>query len=186
MQRLFLLALVLLCVQASAQTKAFRFQSGVQFGLLEGEGGSAFQVQTVNGFQHKTWFGGLGVGLDYYHTRTIPFFLSLRKAFGSGTKSPFVYANGGYNFPWLRDQDKIWVEADAEGGLFYDAGIGYQLPVMKSSALFFSAGFSQKNFSIRHMDRWIGIWPMPPSTPPPTRVLDYNLRRLSIQAGLRF
>lgn len=182
MRLLFQLVLLLLSMQASAQNKSFSFQSSVQVGLLEGEVGSAFQLQTVHGFRYKTWFGGLGAGLDYYHSRTIPLFLSFRKAFSSGVKTPFVYANGGYNFPWLREQDESWYESTSDGGLYYDAGVGYQLPVLKNSALFFTLGYSQKNFSITQKDGWMGIWPMPS----PTHVFDYQLRRLSIQTGLRF
>ncbi|HEV7332993.1 MAG TPA: hypothetical protein VGN63_18295 [Flavisolibacter sp.] len=186
MRSIFQLVLLLFCVQASAQTKSFSFKSSVQAGLLEGEVGSAFQLQTVNGFQHKTWFGGVGVGLDYYHTRTIPLFLSFRKSFNDGVKSPFVYASGGYHFPWLRQQDKLWNESTASGGLYYDAGVGYHVPVLKTSALFFTLGFSQKDFSISHSDGYyIGIWPWPYPNAPRT-TLDYNLRRLSIQTGLRF
>lgn len=186
MRVLFQLAVLLFCMQASAQDKSFSFQSTVQAGLLEGEIGSAFQLQTVQGFRHKTWFAGVGGGLDYYHTRTIPLFLSLRKTFSSGVKTPFVYVNGGYHFPWLRQQDKLWNDSRAEGGLYYDAGVGYQVPVMKTSALFFTVGFSQKNFNISHSNGYyIDIWPYPGPTLPRT-TLDYNLRRLSIQTGLRF
>ncbi|RYZ58314.1 MAG: hypothetical protein EOO14_09890 [Chitinophagaceae bacterium] len=178
------LALLLFCVQASAQEKSPLFQSTVQLGLLEGENGSAFQLQTVHGFNLKTWFAGVGTGLDYYHTRTIPLFVSLRKSFSHGVKTPFVYFNGGYHFPWLRQQDKLWAETKASGGLYYDAGIGYQLPVMKTSALFFTAGFSQKNFQTStDYNYYIDIWPQPA---PQRTVHDYSLRRLSIQTGLRF
>lgn len=185
MRTIFPLAFLLLCVQAAAQNNSFSFKSSVQAGLLEGEVGSAFQLHTINGFQHKTWFGGIGVGLDYYHTRTIPLFLSFRKSFHSGVKTPFVYVNGGYTFPWLREQDKDWYVSSANGGLYYDGGVGYQLPVLKTSTLFFTLGFSHKNFSITQKDGWMGIWPMP-DLPTPTHVFDYNLRRLSIQTGLRF
>lgn len=186
MRTIFQLALLILCLQTAAQNKPFSFKSSVQAGLLEGEVGSAFQLQTVNGLQHKTWFAGVGAGLDYYHTRTIPLFLSVRKSFSNGVKSPFVYVNGGYHFPWLRQQDKIWTESEAEGGLYYDAGIGYQVPVMKTSALYFTLGFSQKNFSVSHTDNYfIDIWPYPYPNGQRT-TLDYNLRRLSIQTGLRF
>ncbi len=172
------------CLQASAQKTGFQFGTSVQAGLLEGETGGAFQLQTVNGYQYKTWSAGLGVGLDYYHTRSIPLFLSFRKAFGTGAKTPFLYANGGYHFMWLRQKDKYWGETDADGGLYYDAGIGYQLPVLKNSSLFFTAGFSQKNFTRRESDGpVIAIGPAPP---PQTRKFEYNLRRLSIQTGLRF
>lgn len=184
MRSILQLALILFCVQGAAQSQKFSFNSSVQAGLLEGEVGSAFQLQTVNGFQHKTWFGGVGVGLDYYHTRTIPLFLSFRKSFNNEVKTPFVYVNGGYHFPWLRQQDKLWGETTANGGLYYDAGVGYQVPVLKTSALFFTVGFSQKNFSTTNeQGYYIDIWPRP--TPQRT-TFDYSLRRLSIQTGLRF
>lgn len=184
MKNCWLLLLLISCLQAAAQKEKFVFQSTVQAGLLEGERGGAFQLQTIHGFRYKTWSAGLGTGLDFYHTRSIPVFMNLRKAFGSGTQTPFVYASGGYNLPWLKEEDKYWGFSGADGGLYFDAGIGYQLPVFKTSALFFSAGYSQKNFSRRETDGFvIAIWPAPP---PRTRLHEYELRRLSIQTGLRF
>lgn len=179
------MALVLfLSLQSAAQKSGFVFQSTVQGGLLEGSMGGAFQLQSINGIRYKTWTAGAGAGLDYYHTRSIPVFLHVRKAFGTGTQTPFLYASGGYHFPWLKDDDKSGGFTEADGGLYYDAGIGYQLPVLKKSALFFSIGYSQKSFSREEMDgAVIAIWPMPA---PRTRLHEFDLRRLSIQTGLRF
>ena len=130
MRLFFSITLFIFCLQATAQKNSYRFQSNMQFGLLEGEQGSAFQLQTINGVQHKTWFAGLGVGLDYYHTRSIPLFLNVRKEIFKGEKTPFVYASGGYHFPWLRAEDKDWYITETKGGLYFDAGIGYQVPVL--------------------------------------------------------
>jgi hypothetical protein len=175
---------LLLSLQSIAQEKGFVFQSAIQAGLLEGQRGSAFQLQAINGVSYKTWAAGIGAGLDYYHTRSIPVFVNLRKAFGTSQQTPFLYASGGYNIPWLKDEDKSWGFQEANGGLYYDAGIGYQLPVLKKSVLFFTAGYSQKRFSRQEMDGVaITIWPMPP---PRTRLHEYSLQRLSIQTGLRF
>lgn len=178
--------LLFLSLQVAAQQKRIIFESSVQGGLLEGESGSAFQLGTINGIQYKKWSAGIGAGLDYYHTRSIPLYLAFRKTFGSGTKAPFLYANGGYHFPWLTTEDKSWwYSAESKGGLYFDAGIGYQLPVFKkNSALFFTAGFSQKNFTHERTDGpVIAIYP---PIPPSTRFYEYNMRRLSIQTGLRF
>jgi hypothetical protein len=184
MKSFFFIPFIILAFAATAQKKGLSYQGSVQGGLLEGEIGSAFQLSTINGVQYKTWSAGLGAGIDYYQTRSIPVFLSMRKAFGSGTKAPFVYANGGYHFPWLKQSDKTWYTLEADGGLYYDAGIGYQLPVFKKSALFFTAGFSQKNMRRKEHDGvWIAIWPAPP---PQIRTIEQNLRRLSIQTGIRF
>lgn len=185
MKKLFSFFLFFTCFYASAQNSGYKFQTIVQGGLLEGERGGAFQMQAINGFQFKTWFAGVGVGLDYYHVRSIPVFLNVRKAFKNSEKTPFLYVNGGYHFPWLKEEDKMWGITETSGGLYFDAGIGYQLPVMKKSSLFFSAGFSQKAYSQKGTDGvWIAIWPWP--GPPQTRLYEYNLRRLSIQTGIRF
>ncbi len=172
-----------LIATVQAQKKGLKFQSQVQVGLLEGEQGSALQLQTVQGVKYKTWSGGIGAGLDYYHTRTIPLFFDVRKTFNCKEKTGFVYASGGYNFPWPRVQDKIGFESDFKGGLYYDAGIGYQLPVLKTSALFFTAGYSVKKFSTTHASPAVPIFLYP--GPPPSYYY-YTLQRISIKTGLRF
>jgi hypothetical protein len=183
MRKLIPFVLFFFALQASAQGPGYRFQSKVQAGLLEGEQGSAFQLQTIHGFQKKTWFAGIGTGLDYYNIRSLPVFLNLRKDLFNREKTPFVYASGGYHFLWLREEDKRYNITDSKGGLYFDAGVGYQLPV-KKSALYFTAGYSQKNFSQKgHDEVWITIWPAPM---PQTRTYEYELRRLSVQMGLRF
>lgn len=169
---------------ASAQQKKITYEGTVSAGLLEGEAGSAFQLQTVNGVAYKTWSAGVGVGLDYYYSRSVPLFLALRKQFGAAQKAPFVYANGGYNFTWFNDEEKGWSYQDAKGGLYADFGVGYQIRVLKTSMLFFSAGYSQKSFSTVNVYPVIyDVYPAPPSQ---TYQLDFQLRRLSIKTGLRF
>lgn len=182
MKNTIVFLLLFICLGAAAQKHKPQFNTMVQGGLLEGERGSAFQVKAINGFVYKTWTGGIGVGLDYYHTRTIPVFLDVRKSFGKGTRTPFVYASGGPNFPWLKDDESYGLKPKA--GLYIDAGVGYQMPVMKSSAFFFSTGYSQKSFKEKEtQDVIITIYPMPPYY---GRTFEYTLRRLSIQVGLRF
>ncbi len=184
MKKLIVLFLFFTALQAAGQPGGYRFQSRLQAGLLEGERGSAFSLQTIHGLQKKTWFAGIGAGVDYYHTRSLPVFLNLRKAFVNSEKTPFVYASGGYHFLWMREQDKQFYITESKGGLYFDAGVGYQLPVMKKSALYFTAGYSQKNFSQKGNDEvWIAIWPWPM---PQIRTYEYELRRLSVQMGLRF
>lgn len=181
---LLIIVCLTLVLLAQAQKKRIQFQSMVQVGLLEGEVGSALQLQTINGIKYKTLSAGIGAGLDYYHTRSIPLFLDIRKAFGSNKKAPFIYVSGGYNFPWLRKAEKLWLVANTKEGMYYDAGVGYQLPVLKGSALFFSAGYSVKKFSTTNFDGVvIAIYPSPPLTYYENR---YSLPRISVKTGLRF
>ena len=169
-------------INAPAQQSKVTYQPLVQAGLLEGERGSAVQLQSVQGVRYKTWSAGVGAGLDYYHTRSIPLFLDVRKRFGKKEGSAFVYADGGYNFPWLTTTDKLSFN-HSKGGLYYDAGIGYELAAKKKSRLFFSAGYTLKKFETMY------DYIICPSIAPcvtQTNSYAYSLRRLSIKAGLSF
>ena len=96
------LVLFIINLSASAQEK-FVFHSQNFAGLLEGQAGSAFQLQTINGVQNKGWFTGIGAGLDYYRFRSVPLFLNMSKFLFDGKKF-FVSGNGGVNFPWLKNE----------------------------------------------------------------------------------
>lgn len=183
-----LVGLLLLVGLAVSAQKKLQLSSTLQAGLLEGERGTAFQLKTVNGVGYKTWAAGIGVGIDYYYSRSLPLFLELRKSFGAAQKAPFVYIDGGANFPWMKAAEKEGNFKKATPGLYYDAGIGYQIPVLKSSLLFFSAGYSQKAFAATYSGY---AYPYPTFIDfAPVPVQDYRnnytLRRISIQTGLRF
>ncbi|HVF80573.1 MAG TPA: hypothetical protein VM884_01490 [Flavisolibacter sp.] len=168
-----------------AQTGRVKFHSSVAAGLSAGEGQPGFQVQAVNGIGYKTWSAGIGAGIDYYHTRTVPVFADLRKTLSNGSKPAFIYASGGYNFPWLREADKTgFGNNDTKGGLYLDGGIGFSVPVLKSRQLFFSAGWSMKKFTktINTMP-FLSIWPPPKEA---WRDYDYTVTTVSLKTGLRF
>ncbi|HVY74956.1 MAG TPA: hypothetical protein VG890_09015, partial [Puia sp.] len=99
-EKLFIILVLILATRGTtfaqnpSSSKAWQFHSINQVGLLEGESGSSWQLQTVNGMSYKSWFAGIGVGLDYYRLRGIPLFLDLRKTFGHSRNKPFVYADG--------------------------------------------------------------------------------------------
>ncbi|MDQ6608759.1 MAG: hypothetical protein M3Y85_02960 [Bacteroidota bacterium] len=182
------IALLLFTLNMQAQHKKFTFHSLIQAGLLEGEQGSALQLQTINGIKYKAWLAGIGIGVDYYHTRSIPLFLDVRKAFCGNEKTAFVYASGGYNFPWLTTTNKQNFITGATGGLYYDAGVGFELPVLKGQHLFFSAGYSAKYLTTTQQT-WIYIdyvWPGPSTASDYKLQYHYSLQRISIKAGLRF
>jgi hypothetical protein len=176
------LLLVLLPLALLAQKKT-SFTGTVQAGFLAGAQGEAMQVSTAAGLRKDTWTAAVGTGLDYYYLRSIPVFLQLQKSFGNA-KAPFVYAAGGYNIPWLRAVDKGWHIGEPKGGFYGDAGIGYQLPVLKNSALQFSVGYSVKNLTTTDTDLVIiAIYPPPPLVLYQEK---HTLRRISIKTALWF
>ena len=169
----------------SQKNKTLRIHSINQLGLLNGQVGSAFQLQTVNGIQYKTWFAGAGVGLDYYKIRSIPLFFDARKEFGKTDNAFFVYGDIGINFPWATDKEKIYPANDKfPNRMYVDAGIGYKLKLKNRTALLFSAGYSYKKIT----EQSYGITPPPYGVPPfdSFNEIDYNLERLSIKIGIVF
>jgi hypothetical protein len=91
--------LVISSICHAQKNAAWQFHSINQLGLLEGQIGSAFQIQTINGAQYKSWFGGIGIGLDYYRFRSIPLFLDFRKDFGKKISSFLFMQMGASIFP---------------------------------------------------------------------------------------
>ena len=181
---LTLLIFILLSCSISAQDKRAVFQTTVQGGLLEGEIGSSYHLNAINGIRYRTWSTGIGVGLDYYHTRSIPLFLDFKKSIFTRERSPFLFMSGGYHFLWDKeDPNNYWGSTvENKGGLYYSGGIGYQFPLNRTS-LFFAAGYSYKEFSKEISQPVYCItWPCPEYK----QTFDYHVRRLTIMTGLRF
>jgi hypothetical protein len=180
---------------ASAQQMCSRWQfhSFNSAGLLEGQTGSAFQLQTVNGVQYKSWFAGAGVGLDFYRYRTIPLFVDLRKEFGKTANKLFVYADLGRNFSWVTDQEKsLYVGADQfSHGSYADIGLGYKIAVGRRQAFLLSMGYSYKNLSESYAT--VYYYPALPAFTGNQEQMEsgasritYNLNRLIIKMGWQF
>lgn len=173
--------------QQKKQAPLWRFHSINSIGLLEGEAGSAFQLQTINGVQYKNWFAGAGAGLDYYRFRGVPIFLDIRKIFPLATNTFFVYGDIGMHAPWLTQKQKdsnyyISVLSDFKNGLYTDAGAGYQICLGNKAALLISAGYSFKSLRGTQID----YSPMSYDGPPAITKLRYDLSRLSVKMGLKF
>ncbi|MDQ3683553.1 MAG: hypothetical protein M3352_10865 [Bacteroidota bacterium] len=192
MKQIFIIALsmVLLSTISSAQKtgneKRISFRSINQVGILAGSSDAALQLQTINGIKNKTLFMGLGLGLDNYYVRSVPVFLDVRKDIFNKRITPFIYADGGYHFPWSskKDEDVAWWGEKRKGGLYYELGIGYKTPVFKKMQLLFSAGYSYKHLSetVNSMP-WLSIW-LPPREA--YEKYEYSFRRIAIKAGLSF
>lgn len=188
---------VLLCVSIpfvmNAQQAAKKSNCGCSFssvnqvGLTEGSAGASFQVQSINGFRYKTWFAGVGLGLDHYRYRTIPLFFDVRKdLFKNKLNTPFVYGDIGINMPWVdedKQQETWWGTNKYKNGLYYDAGVGYKLNVGKNRGLLFSAGFSLKKFQeVRYYEVVCVTAPCPQLE---GERFNFSLKRISLKAGLQ-
>jgi hypothetical protein len=188
-----LACLVMVSVFCFAQQKTptclWRFQSINNVGLLEGQTGSAFQLQTINGARYQSWFAGLGLGLDDYRFRTIPLFMDIRKEFGKGSNHLFVYADGGISFSWVTDKEKMgYANEHFSNGFYDDFGLGYKTLLGKRNALQFSLGYSYKNITDTYTSYYFFTDLYFPGSQPgsPTESISYHLNRLSIKLGWSF
>lgn len=184
---IFVFCVCMTC-RISAQQKtaacAWQFHSINSVGLLEGQTGSAFQLQSVNGMQYRSWYTGIGLGLDFYRYRTIPLFLDIRKEFGSDVNKFFAYADGGVNFAWLTDNEKTTYLADDHfnTGFYTDLGLGYKIGLGKTNHLLLSLGYSLKKLK----ETYQGYYYNPPDNIPDQEHIDYSLNRLTIKIGWEF
>ena len=159
-------------------------QSLVQAGLLEGAIGPSWNVQTINGVHFKSWFAGLGVGLDHYSMRTIPVFIDLRKELFRKRRTPFLYADGGIHFDWLKAREKPgWGSSDYNRGLYYDIGGGYKIGFGKRDALLVSAGYTLKKL---REERTAVVQCVAPPCNPSTDYYGYTFSRLTFKVGWQF
>lgn len=169
------------------------FTSMLQVGLLEGQSDNSYgQIQLVQGIQRNAWFYGLGLGIDYYASkRSVPFFLDIRRDLKKGKRIPFVYADGGYNFSWLRDKDKriFWGgDYQQQGGMYYEAGLGYKFILKNKMSLGFSGGYSfkqQRESGARFVFVDFPQFPQPSANPLPD-IYDYKFRRICFKLNCSF
>lgn len=154
-------------------------------GLLEGTAGPSWNLQTINGVNYKSWFAGIGVGLDYYNLRTIPLFVDFRKELLRKSKTPFLYADGGIHFDWLTTGQKPgWGSSEYNRGFYYDAGAGYKFGFgNRRDALLVSAGYTMK--TIREERVFIQQCVQPPCNPS-KEYYNYTFSRLSFKVGWQF
>jgi hypothetical protein len=194
---LLILGMISIAAVSSAQqketSKSWRFRSILNLGLLEGETGSSFQIQTINGAAYKSWFGGIGLGIDYYRYRTIPLFADIRKEFGQAKNKPFVYSDMGISFCWLTDNQKMGYRPDNHfnNGFYGDWGVGYKMAAGKNNAVMVSLGYSYKKITETY-PTYYGWFPpvdditRPQVNDPPKGKINYSLNRLSIKIGWQF
>lgn len=178
-----LLTLFVFLQPAPAQQRP-DFHSQNYIGVLEGATSSSFQLQTINGVRYRNWFGGAGIGLDYYYYRTVPLFLSLTRYTGSGNNGFFFSIDGGINFYWgYRDKygmNPTGTEGEFSPGLYYTGSAGYRIRLPDSKdAVMFNIGYSVKHLNETRGGACIN---------PPCYFdrYDYRLNRLSLRLGWSF
>ncbi len=192
MKQIFTVTLSFLLIQMRSmaqdslhQRPAFHVISSL--GVANGSKGMAYLLQAVPGILFHNSFAGVGIGIDDYKMRSVPLFLDFRQEFGRRSRNLFVYADAGCNFDWLTEKDKTeedqWYgNLNFRGGIYYDAGLGYNIHFSRKDVMLFSIGYSVKEMHAKG-----SAWnctsngcSMTPTT------LNYHMPRLALKAGWRF
>lgn len=184
---LLLFSAALLRAQQSPAT-CWHFRSINSVGLLSGQKENALLLQTVNGASYKSWFAGIGLGLDYYSFRTLPLFLDLRKEFFKGSDKIFVYADLGISLAWVENSQKSGlINEKFTNGFYDDFGLGYKKQFGRRNALVLGIGYSYK-YIRQQSDRYnfTPDWLSGFVPGPLTQSLNYSLHRLSLKMGWQF
>jgi hypothetical protein len=190
-RKIFILSafsLIVLLSKAQDKPIGYRFHSINSLGLVNGSNDVSALLQSVNGFQKKNWFLGIGVGLDYYYFRTVPVFADARYSFGKKKNKLFVYADGGINIDWVEEyapgQIVIWDGSGSNNeffnGIYTDAGFGYLIKMKKENALQLSLGYSHK--SLKEENTYLD-WRTQKSQ---TDINKYKLNRILLKLGWQF
>jgi hypothetical protein len=190
MKHLFLITFLSASILSIAQKKeaACKFHSINSLSLLNGDNEVSAGLQSVNGIQKKNWFAGVGVGLDYYIYRSVPFFADVRYEFGKGKNKFFAYADGGINFQWTERiiyEEPIWspgneYSREFHNGFYTDAGFGYIVAMKKSGGLALSLGHSHKT---SREDVTYTDWR---TQQPTTDIYRYRFNRIVVKVGWKF
>jgi hypothetical protein len=127
-------------------------------GLLFGEENVSGSINTINGYQFNKYIGtGLGVGLNKYgNSITLPIYAQAKGYLFDRKVTPFYFADIGYGFAWhTDDNDQIFQVEDMKGGLYWQAGLGYQINFY-NTAMTFSLGYVNQRSSIDYYvyDHW--------------------------------
>jgi hypothetical protein len=187
MKSILTIGILLLCFQLYSQNKV-QFQTLGQAGFIKGQNNDALQYQSINGIRYKGYSLGIGVGVDYYYYRTVPVFAEMRKDLFNKKETPFIYAALGSSFPWNKEVTiNAWQRSDFSKGSFYEAGIGYKVPVKGRFFMSFSLGYSQKTLhEIKYTRMYRDFPPYDTESWSNPMYYDYTFRRISVKAGLGF
>jgi hypothetical protein len=181
---LFQFAVLIINAQQLLNKNTWRFQSINNIGLIGGQKNAAFDLQTLNGFQYKSIFAGIGVGLDYYGFRSIPLFVDLRKYFVVNKNAFFIYEDCGVNFAWQKSSIDDFGDAHHYNhGYYNDIGAGYKVYLKNKTSLLVSGGYTYKRISESVADP---ICPFAGPCYAQNGKYLHDLSRLLLKIGLQF
>lgn len=174
--------------QVSFSKDSLRFRAQQWVGHLEGANGSAFQFNTVAGVSKGVHFLGIGGGIDWYHFRSIPVYLSYQRVLPWGGGRFFVNGDAGVNYNWappsVRSRWNDFVSDRFFPSTYLESGLNYRTFFKnKRDALLFHLGLGYKR--LKEDKELPGTCLVPPCGTV-IEHYDYQMTRLSVKLGWEF
>ena len=168
--------------KTDAARKSFHSLNTLQ--VLNGSTTTSVAINTVNGFQVKRFFAGIGTGFDYYYHVTIPLFVEARFNLGEPKGKLQLFGNGGVSFPFSSQNHNLESKyGDYKVGGAYGGGIDYLVP-FKSEALIIGVAYSGKQV-IQMVEN--NVWNPELNRMENLPIKDkYNLNRIALRVGWMF
>lgn len=170
--------------QPAPKSCSCSFASILQGGILKGEQGSYGLLQTINGIRYKTWFAGVGAGLDFYTYKGIPVFIDVRKRLFNKLSSPFLYADGGVYLDHVNNESSQFETQRFKNGSYFDVGAGYTIGLSRKTVFVLGVGYSYKY--IRMQQTFKGCYGYPCNVAYSENNYDWAQNRLSLKMGFMF
>ncbi|MEO5891784.1 MAG: hypothetical protein ABIQ31_16170 [Ferruginibacter sp.] len=161
-----------------------RFHSFNTVHILNGSTITSLAINSVNGFQFKKIFAGIGTGFDYYYHVTVPLFIEARIDVLETKGKLQLFGNGGLNFPFAVQNRKFETNTgDYKTGSLYGAGVDYLIPA-KTEAFIIGIAFSNKQV-IQRTGNTVWNPVLNRSENIPIKNI-YSLNRIAIRLGWMF
>ncbi len=162
--------------------KQIKFRSYNEAGLSVGANANAVFINSVNGFEKKKFFLGLGMGADFYYHTSIPVFLQGNYTIPLQKNALQLITGAGMNKPVNKPNPKYESAGAAEysTGYYFSSGIQY-LVKLKTHTIYFGTGYIEKQM-LKEFDMSL----IDPSTQISVSSADLRFKRIYLKAGIRF
>lgn len=109
-------------------------------------------LHSVNGYRIAPYLAaGAGLGVDYYGSvTTLPLYAHIRSYFLNRNALPFLHADIGYAPAWASQDDWAYEIEQCKGGLFWQLGLGYLVP-MRRTAMRIGLGYRSQHSQLDYL-----------------------------------
>ncbi|XOV91203.1 MAG: hypothetical protein ACFHWX_13435 [Bacteroidota bacterium] len=131
------------------------YYNAVGLGMSFGNAVPGLSINLVNGYQWGRILGtGIGIGYEAMDDiSTIPVYAEVKGYLKQGKNIPYLFVRPGYGF--LNNADTFGETSDEKGGIYWNAGMGYQFN-FEYSSMVISIGHMGQDATVSYS--WFDWW----------------------------